>query len=81
MSQTDTSTGTGSGKSPIVALVLSFFIWGVGQLYQGRTKVGAIWLVVYLVSGVLTIISGFLFAPIAFVLWVVCLYDAYTEKF
>lgn len=77
----DATAASGSEKSPVIAVVLSFFIWGVGQLYQGRTKIGLVWLVVYVVSAVLTLLTGFLFAPIALILWLVNLYDAYTERF
>jgi TM2 domain-containing membrane protein YozV len=68
-------------KSMPLALVLSFFVWGLGQLYQGRTKVGAIWLVVWVISWIATFLTGFLFGIVAFVLWLVNLYDTYDTLF
>jgi hypothetical protein len=61
-----------------VALILSVFVWGLGQLYQGRTKVGAIWIVAWLISIVLSFITVGLFGIVALVLWLVNLYDTYT---
>jgi TM2 domain-containing membrane protein YozV len=70
---------TASGeKSMVVALVLSFFVWGLGQIYQGRTKLGVIWLVAYVISVALSFLTVGLFGIVAVVLWLVNLYDVYA---
>lgn len=61
----------------VVALILSFFIPGVGQIYQGRTKVGILFLVSIFVSGFLTLfLIGFLLVPLV---WAINMYDVYAE--
>lgn len=62
----------------VVALVLSFFVWGLGQIYQGRTKLGVIWLVAYVISVALSFLTVGLFGIVAVVLWLVNLYDVYA---
>jgi hypothetical protein len=71
------NTGAGE-KSTAVALILSFFICGLGQVYQGRWKVGAGLFVSAVVSGIL--ISFVIGIPMLLVVWAVNLYDAYAEK-
>lgn len=66
-------------KSQVVALILSFLIVGLGQAYQGRVKVGAILFVSAVISGFL--ISFVIGIPMLFIVWVVNLYDVWTEKF
>jgi TM2 domain-containing membrane protein YozV len=73
-----TQTGTkvySSGKSPVVALLLSFFIPGVGQLYNGDTKkggamLGGLVLSIILIAAGIGIILGL-------GLWVWSMFDAY----
>ena len=43
-----------TGKSPVVAAILSALIVGLGQFYNGDTKKGAIMLVAALVLGIAT---------------------------
>jgi TM2 domain-containing membrane protein YozV len=63
--------------SQTVALILSFFIAGLGQIYQGRTKEGIVFLVAMFISGALTLVLiGFILIPIV---WIVNMYDAYTQ--
>jgi TM2 domain-containing membrane protein YozV len=52
------------GKSPVVALILSLLIVGVGQFYNGDMKKGAIMLAIAIVAGALTIGLGWLAAMI-----------------
>ena len=62
-------------KNAGVALLISFFLPGVGSMYAGKTNTGVIILVGYIISWVLTIvIIGF--AGI-FGFWVWGLIDAY----
>lgn len=61
----------------VVALVLSFVIPGLGQIYQGRTKVGVLFIVAMLISGALTfLLIGFVLIPIV---WILNMYDVYAE--
>lgn len=43
-----------TGKNPTVAVILSIFIVGVGQFYNGDVKKGATMLAITLVAGLLT---------------------------
>ena len=58
-------------KTPIVALLLSFLIPGVGQFYNGDMKKGGLILLGAIILGVITAGIGSL------VLWVYGMYDAY----
>lgn len=60
----------------IIAGILSFFIPGLGQMFvQDRTKDGAIFLLVWLISAI-TLIG----LPIAFIAWIWSIIDALTWK-
>jgi TM2 domain-containing membrane protein YozV len=62
-------------KNAGIALLISFFIPGVGSLYAGKTNTGVIILIGYVISWVLTIvIIGFVGV---FGFWVWGLVDAY----
>lgn len=64
------------GKSPGVALLLSFLIPGVGQFYCGESKKGGIMLAVYLLSWLTAFIvigwAGLL------IVWIWSMIDAYN---
>ncbi len=65
-------------KDPGTAAVLSFFITGAGQIYNGQLGGG----IVLLVSAIVTFIVGFIipvFWVISWGIWVLAIYDAYTE--
>jgi TM2 domain-containing membrane protein YozV len=62
-------------KNPGIALLISFFIPGVGSLYAGKTTTGVIILIGYIISWLLTlIIIGFVGV---FGFWVWGMIDAY----
>ncbi len=62
-------------KSPGLAAVLSFFICGLGQIYNGQILKGFIFLVAYIFSWwLMYIIIGFITTPI---LWIWGIVDAY----
>lgn len=62
-------------KNPGVAAVLSFFICGLGQIYNGQIMKGIIFIICYGIAWALTlIVIGFLVVP---VLWIWGMYDAY----
>jgi len=50
-------------------MVPSFLIWGAGQFYEDRTSIGAVRIVAWLVSGVLTILTDGLFGIVGVLLW------------
>jgi TM2 domain-containing membrane protein YozV len=62
-------------KNAALAIIISFFIPGVGSIYAGKTTSGVIILICYVISWILTIILiGFVGV---FVLWVWGMIDAY----
>jgi len=62
-------------KNPGIALLISFFIPGVGSLYAGKVSTGVIILACYIVSWILTIVLiGFVGV---FGFWVWGMIDAY----
>ena len=62
-------------KNPGIALLISFFVPGIGSVYAGKTNTGIIILIGYIISWVLTIIFiGFL-GIIGF--WIWGMIDAY----
>ena len=84
--KSDSFTGGSSGsrssggyghKSPFLALILSFFIVGLGQVYNGQILKGIGYFIVWLMFASLTVVTlGLLFLlPLIWWLWNV--YDAY----
>jgi TM2 domain-containing membrane protein YozV len=66
-----------SVKSAGLAAVLSFFISGLGQIYNGQILKGLVIIVVQIINGALTtILIGWI--PLAIV-WVWAIIDAYRE--
>lgn len=62
-------------KNPGLAAVLSFFVVGLGQIYNGQVGKGIALFVAAAVSGLLcTIVIGFILLPIV---WIYGVYDAY----
>ncbi len=62
-------------KNPGLAAVLSFFYMGLGQIYNGQIAKGVVFLVIYSISWILTIVViGLITTP---VLWIYGMYDAY----
>ncbi|MBU8907146.1 hypothetical protein [Desertibacillus haloalkaliphilus] len=64
-------------KNPGLAAVLSFFIAGLGQIYNGKIAKGIAFIVAYFISALLmTILIGFITTPI---LWIWGMVDAYKD--
>lgn len=62
-------------KSAGLAAVLSFFINGLGQIYNGQIFKGIIIIIIQLINGLLTgILIGYIFLPIV---WLYAVIDAY----
>lgn len=69
-------SGVSEEKNPIMALILSLLVCGLGQFYNGQPKKGIILLISAMVSGILILfVIGLVLLPIV---WVYNLYDAYT---
>ena len=62
-------------KNPGLAAVLSFFVPGLGQIYNGQIGKGIAFIIGAVISGFLTmLIIGFITYP---VLWIWAMVDAY----
>lgn len=62
-------------KSPGIAAVLSFFITGLGQIYNGQILKGLVLMGIQIINGVLmVVIIGFITYPIV---WIYGIYDGY----
>jgi TM2 domain-containing membrane protein YozV len=76
------ATGDAAPKSPGIALLLSFFICGAGQMYNGQVGKGIAMLIAYWFTAVmmfsLLIVGGFVLGLILFVLWLWSIIDAYS---
>jgi TM2 domain-containing membrane protein YozV len=62
--------------SPLLALVLSFFIPGLGQFYTGQLFKAVVLFVLAVVFGALS--SMLLGIPFYLIVWAYSMYDAYT---
>ncbi|MDH7578179.1 MAG: hypothetical protein QHH75_10265 [Bacillota bacterium] len=64
-----------AAKNPGLAAILSFFIVGLGQIYNGQIGKGIALMVAAVISGLLcTILIGFILLP---VVWIYGIWDAY----
>lgn len=64
------------GKGGVSAGCLSFFIPGLGQIANGRALAGLAWMAALLVLSLLSCLTGFILSPLAFIAWLICIYDA-----
>ncbi len=64
-------------KEPLLALILSFFVPGLGQIYNGNANTGIILIIATVISWLLTSLCVGFFIFIA--LWIYAMYDAYTS--
>ncbi|MEA2033899.1 MAG: hypothetical protein U9N40_00160 [Euryarchaeota archaeon] len=63
--------------SPVLALIMSFFIPGLGQLYTGQfLKALALFLLAVVFAALSSILIGI---PLYLVVWIYSMYDAYTS--
>ncbi len=61
-------------KNPTIAIILSFFVTGLGQIYNGQIGKGVLFIVLYACSWVsMFILVGFVTTPI---LWIWGMIDA-----
>ena len=69
-------------KSPGFAALASFFVWGLGQLYNGEVTKGLVFLVLWLLLGTSVLFFWwFFFLPVivSFPIWILNIYDAYAS--
>jgi len=65
-------------KNPAVAAILSFFLMGLGQAYNGQIAKAVVFLILYAISVFLTFfIIGFVTTPL---LWIWSILDAYSSS-
>ena len=62
-------------KSSGIAVILSFFIPGLGQIYVGKISLGVLLIILDFVFGLLSIIV--IGIPFLILLWLYSMYDAY----
>ena len=64
-------------KNPGLAAVLSFFITGLGQIYNGQLAKGIVLIIIYGISwALMLILIGFLTTPL---IWLYGMWDAYKS--
>lgn len=62
--------------SPLLAVILSFFIPGLGQFYTGQfLKAFALFVLAVIFAGLSTLIIGI---PFYIIVWLYSMYDAYV---
>jgi TM2 domain-containing membrane protein YozV len=66
-------------KEPWVAVLLSFLLAGLGQIYAGAAERGAIQLVCAVVLFFLVVLSGGIFIIFSFPFWIWVMFDAYAQ--
>lgn len=64
--------------NPIVALVLSFFLPGIGSVYAGKTMMGIVIFIVAVILVALTMFLGIIGYVLYLIVWIYAMYDAYT---
>lgn len=63
--------------SPLIALILSFFIPGLGQFYTGQLLKAILLFVAAVIFGILSMIS--IGIPFYLIVWIYSMFDAYTR--
>ena len=64
--------------NPILAVVISFFLPGIGSVYAGKTMMG---LVIFIIAVILAILYNMVFywlIILYIIVWLYGMYDAYT---
>lgn len=66
-------------KSMILALIISFFLTGLGIAYAGDVKKGVIFFAVGVVLNILYLYVSTIFGIVVFIFWAYALYATYQE--
>ncbi len=64
--------------NPILAVVISFFLPGIGSVYAGKLQIGIAIFIVALIMAGLQFVIGWIANVLYFIVWAYGLYDAYT---
>lgn len=64
--------------NPILAVVISFFLPGIGSVYAGKLMMGVAIFVVALILYATTLYIGWIGYILYLIVWAYGLYDAYT---
>jgi TM2 domain-containing membrane protein YozV len=64
--------------NPILALIISLILPGIGSVYAGKVMMGIIIFIIALILGVLTIYLGIIAYILYIIVWLYGMYDAYT---
>lgn len=66
--------------NPILAVIISIFLPGIGSVYAGKTMMGIAIFVIYLIVIALyyMLATNIILWIIALIVWIYGLYDAYT---
>lgn len=66
--------------NPILAVIISIFLPGIGSVYAGKTMMGIAIFVIYLIILAIyyLLAMNFILWIIALIVWIYGLYDAYT---
>lgn len=66
--------------NPILAVIISIFLPGIGSVYAGKTMMGIAIFVIYLIIIALyyMLAMNIILSIIALIVWIYGLYDAYT---
>jgi TM2 domain-containing membrane protein YozV len=71
-------------KEPVISIILSLFVPGLGQIYNAQIKKGAILFVAYVASIILVYIVwanfiGFCIMLVPLAIWLYGMFDAFVE--
>lgn len=64
--------------NPILALIISFFLPGIGSVYAGKVMMGIVIFIVALILGAAQFYLGIIAWILYLIVWIYGMYDAYT---
>ncbi|HML04855.1 MAG TPA: hypothetical protein VK426_03675 [Methanobacterium sp.] len=64
--------------NPILALIISFFLPGIGSVYAGKVMMGIVIFIIALILGASTLFLGIIGYILYLIVWIYGMYDAYT---
>ena len=66
--------------NPILALIISFFLPGIGSVYAGKTMMGIIIFIVAVILAVLYSLVFYWLIILYIIIWLYGMYDGYTSE-
>ncbi|OPX57199.1 MAG: hypothetical protein A4E25_02448 [Methanobacterium sp. PtaB.Bin024] len=66
--------------NPILAVIISIFLPGIGSVYAGKVMMGIVIFVIYLILAAIyyMLFMSWIMWILLFIVWIYGLYDAYT---